>query len=643
MNPAESVRPDPRRIFKKHPFFKSLARSGQKRLAEIAKWREFPKGTVLCTEGETCRHVYLLVSGRCKSVASNRRGKPTVTIVAPGGVIGRRCLAEGGRYDANVSVASDAVLLEFEVEAMAEIMGARRSASEIRRAVGSRIAGIAYPRWDAESAVHLESLARELAAVSGQAVLVVELAEHSPHEPSLADWNDIRGKLNGAFCFDDMIEDYGAWKRLRLRREGGEEAGDAITVAGLLGHLNTFFPYVLIGVGLEPRLAASTAFLLQTDVVFHHVEATEEELHKARLFRKEAGQLLIPEALKLQLIVRPEKGKPFPDLGWIAEKCRASTFSIIRGVDSGDSGFDAHLRHLARTIARRRVGLALSSGSAKGLAHIGAIRVLEELGIEVDAVAGTSMGAYVGACWCSGLDWHGLAELAGGIKTRGGVRKLIDPVFPPRTGFVRGMRVRRRLEEAVGGARFEDLSRDFYVSATNLSTLEGALFCSGDVASAVHASLAMPGVCTPVELDGVRYTDGAASVPLPVEVLEDLGIERIIAVNALPSVEDLIARAAEDPTDLKKRTWAREAVAFLNRHLNYFAAGNLLDTVLRGLQAGQIRLAVRAGRRADVYIHAYPKGSRWFHFDRHADYIRTGYEAASRHREALQQLATATK
>src|SRR5262249_20441978 len=143
--------------------------------------------------------------------------------------------------------------------------------------------------------------------------------------------------------------------------------------------------------------------------------------------------------------------------------------------------FRADIRRIARQISGRMVGLALSSGAAKGFAHIGVIQVFEENGIEIDAVAGASMGAYVGALWTYGHDGSALEKFARELEGRWSLWSLVDPVFPPRQGFLRGFAVKNRLMRSIGQARFGDLARPLRVVAANLATLERMAFCSGEV------------------------------------------------------------------------------------------------------------------------------------------------------------------
>ena len=96
-----------------------------------------------------------------------------------------------------------------------------------------------------------------------------------------------------------------------------------------------------------------------------------------------------------------------------------------------------------------KIGLALSCGGARGLAHVGVIQVLEEEGIPVDAIAGTSMGAYVGSLWAAGLNGTKLEALAREIKDRRTMLRLLDPLFPPSEGLIRGDKIRKHLERSL--------------------------------------------------------------------------------------------------------------------------------------------------------------------------------------------------
>ena len=274
--------------------------------------------------------------------------------------------------------------------------------------------------------------------------------------------------------------------------------------------------------------------------------------------------------------------------------------------------------------SRYRLGLALSAGAAKGLAHIGVIQVLEENGIVPDIVAGCSMGAYVGAIWAHGQDGRFMEKLAREVEGRWGLWQLIDPALPPRQGFLHGVSVKNRLRRTIGDAHFSDLPRPLRIVATNFDTLERVVFSSGEVAAAVHASSAIPGVCVPVTIGGETYIDGGISDPLPVDVLREMGVERIIAVNTIPTPAYLRCSREMEQEQAEMHGLHRRALHFLNQRLNYFARGNILDIMQRSILGAQIRMAEEAGRHAHLMLRPLACDARWHDFTHPGKYIALG-------------------
>lgn len=287
-----------------------------------------------------------------------------------------------------------------------------------------------------------------------------------------------------------------------------------------------------------------------------------------------------------------------------------------------------------------RLGLVLSAGGARGLAHVGVIQVLEENGIPVTAIAGTSMGAYVGAVYAAGLDGAGLERLAREIPDRKALRAMLDFAIPPTAGLIRGNRIRRHLERTLGDLTFEQLRRPLMVVATDLDALQSHVFDSGPVAPAVHASAAIPGICTPVQLGGRRYTDGGAVDPLPVTLLRSrFDVDLVVAVNVLPTYDDLERCKDAAFTSLIRKT---SIVSRLLRPVNLLADGNVLDTFRRALMCAQVGLVEKEAREADVLIHPFHCGSSWCDFENHDRYIETGRMAAERALPAIRALISST-
>lgn len=287
-----------------------------------------------------------------------------------------------------------------------------------------------------------------------------------------------------------------------------------------------------------------------------------------------------------------------------------------------------------------KIGLALSAGGARGLAHVGVIQVLEENHIPIAAIAGTSMGAYVGAVYATGLNGADLEQLAREIPNRKALRALLDFNIPPTAGLIRGNKIRRHLERSIGEQTFEQLKRQLIVVATDLDALQAHIFDSGPVAPAVHASAAIPGICSPVLLNGRRYTDGGAVDPLPVTLLrERFDLDAVIAVNVLPTFHDLDRCQNTTFTPLIKKS---SFMSRLLRPVNLLADGNVLDTFRRSLMCAQIGLVEKEARDAEVLIHPFHCGSSWADFENHARYIETGRRAAEAALPAIRALLSAT-
>jgi NTE family protein len=279
-----------------------------------------------------------------------------------------------------------------------------------------------------------------------------------------------------------------------------------------------------------------------------------------------------------------------------------------------------------RIAPRPRIGVALSAGGARGLAHVGVIQVLEENAIPVDVISGTSMGAYVGALWAFGCDGAELEALAAEIRSTRHLFGLVDLALPCTRGLVRGVKVRQRLERTIGPATFEDLPVEFLAVAGNVRTLRRRVFQSGPVAEAVHASFAIPGICVPVEIGGEMYVDGGVVEPVPVPVLHQHShADRVIAVSVVPTLDD-VAHVLPDP--LERRSGWRNLPHWLNRSWNVFAPGNLVEILQRSVLCGQVRMAEDACQMADVVIHPELKSPRWHDYQNWREYIRAGRTAA---------------
>jgi NTE family protein len=184
------------------------------------------------------------------------------------------------------------------------------------------------------------------------------------------------------------------------------------------------------------------------------------------------------------------------------------------------------------------ISLALGGGCARGWAHIGVLRALDEAGIEVSMIAGTSIGALVGGCYLAGkLDE--LEEFARSLTKRR-IFGLLDFNFGG-NGLFGGLKLDARLREHLNGARFEDLPKPFVCVASEIRTGHEIWLSSGLLITAMRASYALPGVFEPVAANGRVLVDGALVNPVPVSVCRAYEQQLVVAVNLH---YDLFGRAA---------------------------------------------------------------------------------------------------
>lgn len=246
------------------------------------------------------------------------------------------------------------------------------------------------------------------------------------------------------------------------------------------------------------------------------------------------------------------------------------------------------------------IGLALGGGFARGIAHIGVLRVLEEAGIPVRAVTGTSVGALIGAAYCSGLSCAELEDVAHKVRFTTFARWTLS-----RCGFASNDRMVSFLADTLKVKTFEELRIPLGVTATDFNTGEGVVFHSGAITDAVRASCAYPGMFLPVEIRGRYLIDGMLSHPVPTRPLREMGAERVLAVHL-------------------KGTWAKGGPP---RHL--------FDVIGQSFAIAQDAMSSLWRGAADLVVEPDVAGFAYDDFKRADDLIRSGEVAM---RNALPQV-----
>ena len=293
------------------------------------------------------------------------------------------------------------------------------------------------------------------------------------------------------------------------------------------------------------------------------------------------------------------------------------------------------------------IGLALGGGAAKGWAHIGFMKALDEAGIKPDIISGTSMGAVVGGCWAAGK----LAELEDFARslTQRRVFALLD-VSLSGSGLINGSRLANLLMKNLTGVQIEDLSTQFCCMATELENGNEVWLSKGDLSQSLQASYALPGIFKPVKIGNRWLVDGALVNPVPITACRAMGASHVIGVslstagvgigtvmantmmnNNAAETED-IAQANEAPETAPHDMERRSAKSQIRRQFlgDQKGAPGISSVMMQSFNIIQDRIARSrlVGDPPDTLITPSVSDIGLFDFYRAGDAIDAGYAAA---------------
>ena len=271
------------------------------------------------------------------------------------------------------------------------------------------------------------------------------------------------------------------------------------------------------------------------------------------------------------------------------------------------------IRRRSREIAGVQVGVALGGGAALGLSQVGIMKVMEEEGLSVDIICGTSIGAVIGAFWASGLGFKGIQPLLEEVDSIFKMIKLMDVTFPGQ-GLLHGKSIKSLLEKFLGDLYFEELPIKLKLVACEIATRKEVILDKGRVLDAIMASISIPGVFIPQpQEDGRVFVDGGIVNPLPVSPLLVEGVKKIITINSMPSSNDSMKS---------------------NKFLNL----EVLDIVVNSLYSLQYKIGANSTRDVSLYLNPILPNSNWLEFWRSSEFIALGESYALAHLNNIRRL-----
>ena len=256
-----------------------------------------------------------------------------------------------------------------------------------------------------------------------------------------------------------------------------------------------------------------------------------------------------------------------------------------------------------------KIGIALGSGAALGLAHIGVLKALNEEKLPIQAIAGTSIGAVIGACFAKYGEIDSVEKMALRMDWRQIARLLDLNINMLNKGLLNGQRVEKLLYSLIGDIEFKDLNIPFVAVATDVNTGKEIIINDGPVVAAIRASISIPGIFVPVLHKGKCLVDGGTVDPVPTDILRDMESRFIIAVNVLHERHE------------------SKGIGLSNKR-ETLQIPNILDTLIQSIYIMEHAIIQNRIPKADIIINPDTKHIEPFEFYKGKEAISAGYDAA---------------
>ena len=317
---------------------------------------------------------------------------------------------------------------------------------------------------------------------------------------------------------------------------------------------------------------------------------------------------------ELVLIHKDDGTAPSGTSQWLAARG-------VRGCHHVRNGRKQDFERLVRFLSGRAFGLVLGGGGARGLAHVGVIRAIQELGIPIDAIGGSSMGSVIAGFYAMNSDLESLEAACRSTFQK--QRRLLDITFPA-VALASGKRIAKHLEAVFGDVSIEDLWLKYYCVSTNLTRAETNVHRDGSVWQRIRASISLPGILPPVYHDGDLLVDGGVTNNLPVDIMRTIcDGGPVIAVDVSPKV------------DLRQKTSFGEAISgwkVLTRRMNPFAESIAVPTIanvlMRTTLLGSSSAQAASARDADICLRPPVNNAGILDFEAFDDLVEAGYRDA---------------
>lgn len=655
------------------PLFSSLSGSEIKFIEKKVRLVEYKKNELVYKQGNDPDAFYVICSGRFRVfIQEGAETERTVTYLYRGDYFGEISILTEKPHSVTVEAINDSLVLRLEKNDFEELLKNIPSlAIHLSRSLGLRLRDEAKEQTGEAKIVSVYSVKEGVGKTTFLLNLSLSLQQElkkpilyvdmNPACPAFAHWvgsgtPSVLHLDETDVSRDSEIEKYlyktpSGVTLLNLQNGTGANFYEKKLVT-LLSYLISRHTFVLIDLPLEIGEIVFKV-LTQSDVIYVLTDGEIEDLYKCRSLIAEMKKSFTFDDEEIKLILAEAVRKEHGTLEDIHKTAEHKVFAVLPYAMELEAGNrkpfetfpeDARhrlplywrtIRYMARELSGKLVGLALGSGAAHGFAHVGVLKVLEEAHIPVDVVAGSSMGALVGALWASGYTIQELEKIALSLDKKASFFNIIGVTdfSMAHKGFLKGRAVSRFLRTLLGQKTFRDLEIPMKIVATNLFTAEEVLFEDGDVVEALRASISIPGIFRPHAVGGKVLIDGGVINPVPVKVLSRMGVKKIIAVNVLSGPSDILKRREvlkQKALEMERR--ASEGGLFkrwlfaLRKKMRKRYSANIFNVLVNSIQYMEYLIASMTTTEADVVIHPITYDAHWIEFYKAANFIKVGEE-----------------
>ena len=659
-------------------FFSAMPDAVLNNVCKKMRLVEYKKGDFVYKQGDVADSFFIVLSGRCRMfITDEKKRERNLAFFYKGDHFGEVSLLADKLHAATIEAKNDTMILKMNKEDFFALLQSVPGLSvQLSRRLGVRIKKMYDADAFKENAkiVSFLNMAEKGLGCDFVVNFAVSLVKETSRDVLIIDANDYcfsgksgDNKKDGGYLKCLQSGDAGFIKPYVIKHKAGFDvlsicADDLKNARAKTAEFftNMLSEYTYIIVLLPTGLTDGVLSIVeQSDLVYCLAEGTSASLADCKTIIDNIQAQFNLSRSELRVVLFEDIDSPLPlavkeaDIGWSVffEVPRTSlpeneSFGLDEPLvlAAPDDRKSRAVRFLARELGGKLVGLALGSGAAFGLAHIGVLKIIEREKIPIDIISGSSIGSVVGALWSAGYSAEEIEKIALKFTKKINLLQLVD-VFDiafPLFGFFRGKTVKRFMRKYLGRKTFAELAIPLRIVASDLTTSEDVIFKEGFVVDAIRASISIPGIVTPMLNDGRFIIDGGVTNPLPVNLLINEGVHKKISVNVLPSPQDILEAKKQTVFRLQVEEAKLQKAFFIIRWWKKFKIkiersfeSNIFNVLMKTVQYLESAVSSMQQADADVNIRPIIGESHWAEFFSPQKFILKGEEKAE---EALKEI-----